>query len=133
MVKLCLSEHRPCAPHCMEGVPVSWEGLPGHKVCTLVSSFPKTVLENGVRTNGWPRLLPTQNKRNDCLFPKQPQRQVTPRNPERCGASHDGEGRGSLSGPDEKGDRPGTGQVQKEWLSWPYSRKVLETSKGGAS
>lgn len=117
MVKSCLSEHCLCALHCMEGVPVSWEGLPGHKVCVLVSSFPKTVLENGVRTDGWPKLLPTQNKRNDCLFFKQPQIQVAPRNPvqrpERCETSHDREGRGSLPGPDEKGDRPGTGQVQK--------------------
>lgn len=95
-------------------VSVSWEELPWHKVCTFVSSFPKTVLENGVRTDGWPRLLLTQHKRNDCLFPKQAQRHVASRNPERCEASHDREGRGSLSGPDEKGDRPGTSQVQKE-------------------
>lgn len=89
MVKLCLSEHSLCAPHCMEGVPVSWEGPPEHKVCALVSSFPKTVLENWVRMDGRPRLLPMQSKRNDCLFSKQPQRLVAPRNPvqrpERCG------------------------------------------------
>lgn len=69
MVKLCLSEHRLCAPHCMEGVPVSWEGPSEHKVCALVSSFPKTVLENWVRMDGRPRLLPMQSKRMTACFP----------------------------------------------------------------
>lgn len=101
-------------------------------LCALMCSLPRPTLENGVGAEIW--------HRNDCWSPKRPEKQVFP-GTQRDEASHALKGRGTCRGQAGEGtgreaglhDGTGTYHVQKEQLSWPSSRKFLETYKGRAS